>query len=247
MLLFLYFFYCFIVVKLETYLSMKEVSKKIKAKRKIFIQSLLVFFIAISPFLYKIYDYLPDNPDATVSFLGFVIDNNGFPDVSTYIWFMMGKVIPLYLLIFWFLTCREWWYHIILIPIAMYAFQVFEVVFDSDDIVDTENIFWLLPICMVIIPFVYFIRIKLYDKHVHGIDLEAMEDELDELKKRQHKGDRSIKSTNIKRDDFTRTENFESKSYENESFADTLNRKFSTDNISKQFKHFQNTLKNWLV
>ncbi|MDA8686530.1 hypothetical protein N9L94_05910, partial [Robiginitalea sp.] len=27
-------------------------------------------------------------------------------------------------------------------------------------------------------PFVYFIRIKIYDKYVHGIDLEAMDAEL---------------------------------------------------------------------
>jgi hypothetical protein len=30
----------------------------------------------------------------------------------------------------------------------------------------------------VIIPFVYFIRVKLFDKHVLGIDLEAMDKEL---------------------------------------------------------------------
>ncbi len=37
---------------------------------------------------------------------------------------------------------------------------------------------------MITIPFVYFIRIKLYDKHVHGIDLEAMDAELQELKQK---------------------------------------------------------------
>ncbi|HMB62959.1 MAG TPA: hypothetical protein VKN36_07795 [Eudoraea sp.] len=60
----------------------------------------------------------------------------------------------------------------------MYAFQLFEVVVSEDDFIDTENILWLLPVCMVVIPFVYFVRVKLYDKHVHGIDLEAMDAEL---------------------------------------------------------------------
>ncbi len=60
----------------------------------------------------------------------------------------------------------------------MYAFQLFEVVYSEDDVIDTENILWILPVCMVVIPFVYFIRVKLYDKHVHGIDLEAMDAEL---------------------------------------------------------------------
>ena len=60
----------------------------------------------------------------------------------------------------------------------MYAFQIFEAAYKLNESVDTENILWLLPVCMVVIPFVYFIRVKLYDKHVHGIDLAAMDAEL---------------------------------------------------------------------
>ena len=67
----------------------------------------------------------------------------------------------------------------------MYAFQIFEDIFDNDYIVDTENLLWLLPICVVVIPFVYFIRLKLYDKHVHGIDLESMDEELRILKEKE--------------------------------------------------------------
>ncbi|MAU26138.1 MAG: hypothetical protein CMH45_01865, partial [Muricauda sp.] len=33
-------------------------------------------------------------------------------------------------------------------------------------------------VTMVIVPIVYFIRIKLVDKYVHGIDLKAMDTEL---------------------------------------------------------------------
>ncbi len=164
---------------------MNDSKARLRVKRKIIIESVFVFFIAISPFLYKIYDFMPKEPEETISIFGFVIDNHGFSDVATYFWFLMSKIIPLYLMVFWFMTAKNWWYHIILIPIAMYAFQVFEVVFDSDDYVDTENIWWLLPILMVIIPIVYFIRIKLYDKYVHGIDLEAMEAELKGLKDKQ--------------------------------------------------------------
>lgn len=153
-----------------------------KAKRKILIESIAVFFIVISPFLYKIYDYFPETK--TISFLGITIGSNGFADVSTYIWFLMSKIVPLYLLTFWFFSEKSWWYHIILIPIAMYGFQIFEVLYDNDDDFDTENLLWLLPVCMIIIPIVYFVRIKLWDKHVHGIDLDAMDEELKELKEK---------------------------------------------------------------
>ena len=67
----------------------------------------------------------------------------------------------------------------------MFVFQIFEDIFDQDKVVDTDNLLWLLPICIVLIPFVYFIRLKLYDKHVHGIDLEAMDAELRILKEKE--------------------------------------------------------------
>lgn len=205
-------------------------SKKKKAKKKIFLESLLVFFIAISPFLYKTYDYLPYDSNGNVSILGFTLDGNGFPDASTYLWFLTSKIVPLYLLIFWFLTSRDWWYHIIIIPIAMYAFQMFEVFYDSDHYIDTDNIWWIIPICMITIPFVYFIRIKLYDKHVHGIDLEAMEAELEDLKAKGYTSD--------KKDD--------SSLNEVPSLSDDLNSKLSTGSIENFLKNLQERIQGWL-
>ncbi|TMM57444.1 hypothetical protein FEE95_13240 [Maribacter algarum] len=210
---------------------MIDKSRNKKAKRKIWIESTLVFFVAISPFIYKIYDYLPENPEATISFLGMTIDNNGFPDVSFYVWFLLSKFIPLYLLIFWFLTSKNWWYHIILIPIAMYAFQLFEVIFDADDNIDTENIWWLLPICMVVIPFVYFIRIKLYDRYVHGIDLEAMEAELHSLKqKRLKQQNAEVKKTDLPKVEYR-------------SLSEWLNEELSTQKLAQRFKKIKKGLK----
>ena len=165
---------------------MKEEVKKKIIRKKIVFDTIAVFFIAITPFLYKIYDYLPqDDQEATISLLGFTIGSNGFADVSTFVWFLTIKIVPFILLIIWFFTSRDWWYHILLIPIAMYAFQLFEAFYDGDEYVDTENILWLLPVCMVIIPFVYFVRVKLYDKYVHGIDLDAMDAELEYFRQKE--------------------------------------------------------------
>ncbi|MBC2840620.1 hypothetical protein [Robiginitalea sp. SC105] len=148
------------------------------ARKRFLLESLALLLIICSPFLFKLHQYFPKTEGVNFEFFGLVIDSNGFADVSTYMWFLIGKIIPMYLLTIWFFTCKHWWYHILLIPICMYAFQLFEVVYSTDDVVDTDNILWLLPICMVVIPFVYFIRLKLFDKYVHGIDLEAMNAEL---------------------------------------------------------------------
>ncbi|AZQ58212.1 hypothetical protein EJ994_05070 [Maribacter sp. MJ134] len=215
---------------------MESIVKKKLVKKKIFIESLVVLCIAISPFLYKLYEYLPVNADGSVSLLWFEISNNGFEDASFYIWFLTSKIVPLYLLVVWFLTSRDWWYHIIIIPIAMYAFQLFEVIFDSDNHIDTENIFWLLPICMVVIPLVYFFRLKLYDKYVHGIDLEAMDAELQELKEKPE-----LKNSSVEK-----PESKASEELLNESIAEEIDRKLSTTNIENALKQLQHRLQNWL-
>jgi hypothetical protein len=67
----------------------------------------------------------------------------------------------------------------------MFAFQLFEVLISPDSNIDTKNILWLLPICMLVIPFVYFIRVKIYDKYVHGIDLDALDAELQYYKNKE--------------------------------------------------------------
>ena len=203
--------------------------KKKKAKKKIFLETLLVFFIAISPFLYKIYDYIPHNQNGDGLFFGLTLGNNGFPDTSTYLWYLTSKIVPLYLMIFWFLTSRDWWYHIIIIPIAMYAFQMFEVFYDSD-------IWWLIPICMITIPSVYFIRITLYDKHVNGIDLEAIEAELEELK---------AKGLSSK-DDFNETNISDEQDAEIPTISEDINEKLSTGNLEQIFKTVQNRIQGWL-
>lgn len=159
----------------------------LKAKRRFFIETMLIAFIIASPFIFKLHEYFPSEPDAKFSFLGIEITKHGFHDLSIFAWFLIGKLIPLLLLTIWFFTCKHWWYHILLIPVCMYAFQIFEVLYSQDDFIDTENILWILPICMLVIPFVYLVRLKLFDKYVHGIDLAALNAELEYYKEKESK------------------------------------------------------------
>ncbi len=217
--------------------------KRVKAKRRILIESLMVLFIVISPFVFKLHEYFSSDPEATFSFLGNTIDRNGFQNISIYAWFLLGKIVPLYLLVIWFFTCKHWWYHIILVPILMYAFQIFEGVFSEDNYIDSENVMWLLPVCMIIVPVVYFIRIKLYDKYVHGIDLEAMDAELRTIKKRMPKED---SSSAIDEGSHDNKDMVNEPQIGYQSFSEYLNTTLSTDNIERKFKNFQNVLKGWM-
>ncbi len=164
-----------------------------KARTRFYIESIAIFFIIAAPFIFKLHDYLSRDPEATINFLGITLDNNGFANLRTYAWFLLGKIVPFYLLLIWFFTNKHWWYHILLVPICMYAFQILEVFYYYDDqTVDIENIFWILPVCMVVIPFVYFIRVKLYDKYVHGIDLDAMDAELQYYKDKERRENEKV-------------------------------------------------------
>lgn len=211
-------------------------SERKQAKRKLFHDSLIVFLVIASPFVFKLHEYVSSEEGATINILGLELNQNGFANLSVYVWFLLGKLVPFYLLLIWFFTCKHWWYHIILIPITMYVFQLFEVVYSEDKYIDSENILWLLPICMVIIPFVYFIRIKLYDKYVHGIDLEAMEAELEELKEKNSKDGYTSKASPV---------NDIAEDLKPESLSEEINRKLSTDNIEQGLKIFQDKLQNW--
>ncbi|WP_252735638.1 hypothetical protein [Zobellia sp. B3R18] len=123
----------------------------------------------------------------------------------------------------------------------MYAFQIFEGVVSDDKYIDTENILWLLPFCMIVVPVVYFIRIKLYDKHVNGIDLEAMEAELTALKKKQ-----AARSDNKKLDKFISSETANNSSSDHQSTSDVTDPKLATGNIESTFKQVQDRVNNWL-
>ena len=79
-------------------------------------------------------------------------------------------------LLIWFFTCKHWWHWIILAPIAMYSFQLWGVINESNDL-DTLELIYIIPLMMILVPSVYLIRAKLFNK-IRGNDLEAFEREL---------------------------------------------------------------------
>ncbi|HUH46648.1 MAG TPA: hypothetical protein VLZ54_05795 [Arenibacter sp.] len=159
---------------LKLFNNFDETSKN-KKSRSILIGSIVAIIIALTPYIFYTYKFLPTGSKLDLYF--FIYESKYQESISLVAWFFMAKFIPLLLLILWFFTCKHWWYHVILIPIAMFTFQMVSLIYE-DRFIDEIELYWLLPIMTVIIPFVYFIRVKLFDKHVLGIDLEAMDREL---------------------------------------------------------------------
>lgn len=160
---------------------MKE-RKQIRSK--LIFEGLVALIIAVTPIIFYSHKYFPDGVQE-IDFLLFTVTANDFADASTAYWYYLIKIVPLTLLVIWFITSKNWWYHAILIPISMYSFQLYTAIWGSTYKVDENEILYVVAVSMVVIPVVYFIRVKLVDKHVHGIDLDAMDTELQILKEKE--------------------------------------------------------------
>lgn len=164
--------------------------------------SIVAILITITPYIFYSYNWFPKTKQIDLFF--FTYESNFQESISIVMWFFMAKFIPLLLLTLWFFTCKHWWYHVILIPIAMFAFQLVSLVY-QERYLDEVEIYWLIPIMMVVTPFVYFIRIKLFDKHVLGIDLEAIDAELKVYKEKERLEKEKAKQVESEKNDSRET------------------------------------------
>ncbi|WP_298540422.1 hypothetical protein [uncultured Aquimarina sp.] len=135
------------------------------------ISSLIVFLIATVPFLFYINDIFPDGKIWENSLFSY--QSKYYESVNVFVWVLLGKLIPLSLFIIWFFTCRHWWYPVILIPIALYSFQLISLIIEDSQIINDDEIFYLIPITIIILSVVYAVRTKVFDI-IHGIDLSEL-------------------------------------------------------------------------
>lgn len=143
--------------------------------RSLLTGSIIALIIAATPYIFYSYRSFPDTK-VWETFL-FTYDSKFYGKVSVGMWTILGKFIPLLLLIIWFSTCRNWWYHVILIPIGMYLFQLIMVINDDIRYTDIVEIWYLIPIMAIIVPIVYLIRVKLFAS-IHDPNMEQFEKEL---------------------------------------------------------------------
>jgi lysylphosphatidylglycerol synthetase-like protein (DUF2156 family) len=154
----------------------KHPNKSSRAKSSYLVTgSIIALIIAASPYIFYSYTSFPQSK-TWETFL-FTYHADWYQEVYVSVWTMMGKFVPILLLIIWFITCKHWWYHVILIPIGMFSFQLFNVINDDARIVDEVEIWWLFPIMLVIIPLVYLIKAKLAN-NLEDNDLKNFEKEL---------------------------------------------------------------------
>ncbi|TXG39892.1 hypothetical protein FUA22_07790 [Seonamhaeicola maritimus] len=145
-------------------------------KGNLIIGSIIATLVAITPYLFYLHESVPD---ATIwnTFL-FEYNSGFFESANVGMWVLTGKLIPLYLLFLWFFTCRHWWYHTLLVPIAMYSYQTFDTLNKEVQYFDSNQLIYMIPIMAIIIPSIYLIRAQIFNKvNTVNKSIEELEDE----------------------------------------------------------------------
>ena len=146
----------------QTQQNQKSRSQEGSNKKELFIGTIIATIIALSPMIFNLYQSVPE-VQVWDTFL-FTYNSKYYEDVSVVAWTLMNKILPLILLFIWFFTCRHWWYHTLLVPIAMYIFQIIVTLNGDIYFVDTNEMIYLLPVMAIVIPSIYLIRAKMFDK-----------------------------------------------------------------------------------
>lgn len=144
--------------------------------RKILLGSIVASLVAATPFVFYLYEYVPDTKEWNTIFGTYI--SIEYESANVAMWVMAMKVVPLILSLIWFFTCKHWWYHALLVPIAMFSFQCISALNNDIRYMDVFDIVWLLPVMAIIFPSIYLIRAKMFNK-INDYDktMEELEEE----------------------------------------------------------------------
>ena len=153
----------------------QSLPKDRSASKKLITGSIIATLIAITPYLFSLYESVPKQP-VWDTFL-FTYKSETWEDAYYAMWVLTSKLIPLYLLFLWFFTCRHWWYHALIVPIAMYIFQIAIIIF-TDNRLDEFQLVYMIPLMAIIIPTIYLIRARIFNKINEATkSMQELEDE----------------------------------------------------------------------
>jgi len=154
--------------------NLSQTDKKIS--RSAITGSIIGTLIASTPILFSLHESVPSEK-VWDTFL-FTYDSSFWGDAKYAMWVITGKTIPLFLLFIWFFTNRHWWYHALLVPIAMYIFQIIITINGDSGYFDQFSILYMLPIMAIVIPSIYLIRAKMFNK-INEVDktMQELEEE----------------------------------------------------------------------
>jgi len=144
-------------------------------KKSLLTGSILILLIISTPYLLYLHQKIPLDIVDLETFFGTI--KGGFYKSAQYsIYWFFSKFVPLLLLLIWFLTNKHWWVHAIIIPISVYLFQLIAVINDSEQFNDEVDFIYTVPITVLVVVILYFLRSKLAI-YILAVDLKKEMDD----------------------------------------------------------------------
>ncbi|GGG37178.1 hypothetical protein GCM10011344_42510 [Dokdonia pacifica] len=157
-------------------------SRQTDRKKRLIIGGVIAFLLAITPFLFYLYKYAPDNSKTWETSL-FTFESKGFNNAQNYIHALFTKITFVIITALWFITAKHWWRWAILIPLIMFLFQLLGVINYQVSYMDEFDFWYSLPIIMPIVVFLIWISREL-NKIIGDLDLkDEIEEELESYTK----------------------------------------------------------------
>ena len=148
---------------------------KNQRKKSLFVGSIIAFLILITPYFL----FINKSIDPSLTNYNTVFGNISagyYQTIYNYTYWFFSKFVPLFLFLIWFVTCKHWWVHVIIIPITVYLFQLITVINDSVDYVDEVEFIYTVPIAVIVMGLLYFLRSKM-SIYIQAVDLKKEMDE----------------------------------------------------------------------
>ncbi len=181
-------FFFFLRKRFNTYHVLRQVDEKLQSTTLINSEStqkntfffyaiigIVVGYFIINQYLY----YLKSNPDFDNSAIGF------YQTKTTLFFVLTGRITPILYLSLWLISCRYWWYHALVVPISVYIVQLYTALQINSNHIDKGEYLYIIPILVMVIGVLYFIRQNTLQKIERLSILEEVELRIEELKKKK--------------------------------------------------------------
>lgn len=109
----------------------------------------LLCFLVFSPLIFQIHYLIPSTSNIKWFFM--YEENNGFSNASIFLYLVIKKTTIILLFIVWYILSNNWFKICFFIPITIYSYQLYEVLFGTTSTLDEFEYIESLPVILVIL------------------------------------------------------------------------------------------------
>lgn len=134
-------------------LKSAQTDKRLYRNFNFYLGVVISIVLIITPFAYHIYLNAPGDKPYWETVFGTITVSEYWVDVQSYLYQIINKLTLLIFLSIWYFTNKNWWKFSLLVPIAIYLFQLSSIFNDNYQFADVFEWYHSLPITIPVIGF----------------------------------------------------------------------------------------------